>query len=309
MNIIKDIFTYSFFDAIVRMATPLVMASLAAYIAASTGIGNIAVEGVMCFAALFAILGSYWTQSAILGLLIGLTMGIVTALIIAFFSMKLGATATMVGIALNTFADSLATFFLYIFANSKGSSSALKTPTLGKIDIPFIKDIPVLGQLISGKYVLTYVAVIVIIITYILLFKTPLGMRMRACGLNADAAKTAGISVSKLQLFSLILSGFFAAIGGTFMSINYLRIYSAGMTSGFGWMGIAANGVCNGSFSMLMIIASVFAVFRAFSVSFMTNPNFPTELIGAIPYFAVFVILTVLAISSYRRKKKGLIKE
>ncbi len=306
---LSNIFTMSFLLSVIRFATPIVFASIGAFTAATTGIGNIAIESIMTFGAISGILGSYATQSAWLGLLIGLIVGVVSALLIALFSMKLGANAVLVGVALNTFADSIAIFFLYSIAGEKGTSASLPTPTLSTWDIPILKDIPFIGQLFSGQYILTYVCWIIVILLFILIYKTPLGMRMRACGLNPDAAKTAGINVQRLQVFSLILSGLFAALGGMYLSLNYLRIFSKAMVSGQGWMGIAANGIASGNYGVLLLSAIIFAAFRAVSILFNTSSVFPTDLVGTVPYFAVFVFITVASIVNYYRVKLGHVEE
>ncbi len=308
-SIFSTILRWGFVNNLICLSTPILFASIAAFVAASTGIGNIAIEGIMTMSALFGVLGSYLTQSAILGVLIGIGMGVAMALLIAFFSMRMGANATLVGIAINTFADSLAIFVLYQMVGEKGTSAKLLTQTFGKIDIPVIKDIPVLGNILSGNYTLTYVCWILIIILAIVLYKTPLGMRMRSCGLNADAAKTAGINVKRLQILSLILSGTFAALGGCFLSLNYLKIFSKSMIAGQGWMGIAANGIASGNYLVLVICSIVFGFFKALSVSFGTNAGFPTDLVAAIPYFAVFVGLVVFSIINHLRIKKGNVEE
>ncbi len=307
-EMISSIFTAKFLQMIIRMSSPLFFASMASFAAATTGIGNIAIEGIMTMTALFGILGSYWTQSAFFGLLIGIAVGILIAVGIAFFSMKMGASSSLVGIALNTFSSSLATFFLYQFTGTKGTSASLLTQFFGNWDIPIIKDIPIIGQFLSGQFVLTYVAWACIILMYILIYKTPLGMRMRACGLNPDAARTAGINVERLQVLSLAISGMLAALGGMLLSLNYIKLYSNNMVSGQGWMGIAANGIASGNYLVLLIATLFFAVFRAISVYFV-GTGFPSELISAIPYIAVFFGLSIFSIVNTYRTKKGNVSE
>ena len=293
----------------IRLATPIVFAAIGAFIAASTGIGNIAIESIMTFAALAGVLGSYISGSAWVGVIVGFVIGILTALLIAFFSMKLGANAFLIMIALNTFADAVAIFILYQITGDKGTTASLATPILGTIDIPVIKDIPIIGDILSGQYVLTYICLILAIVLYFVIYKTPLGMRMRACGLNADAARTAGINVEKLQILSLILSGFFAALGGVYLSLNYLKIFSKGMVSGQGWMGVAANGIANGNYIVLILSAIIFAFFRAVSIIFSSSSTFPVDLVGAVPYLSVFIILTAVSIINYYRVKRGKVEE
>jgi len=302
------IFTTNFFAMTLRLATPILFASLASFIASTTGINNTAVESIMTLSALFGILGSYWTQSAIGGVFIGILIGVVVSAIIAFFSMKLGASVSLIGIALNTFSGPLAIFFLYQFTGNKGTSASLAAPTLGNFDLPLIKDIPILSEIFSGNYVLTYISWIIAIIMFIVVFKTPLGMRMRACGLSESTAKTAGINVEKLRLLSIILSGVFAALGGIFLSLNYSKIFSNNMVSGQGWMGIAADGIARGNYLALILATFAFSIFRAISVVFI-GTDFPSELITAVPYIAVFVGMSALAVIDYYKLKKGNVAE
>ncbi len=308
-NIIETIFSMRFLLQVIRLATPIIFASIGAFVAASCGIGNIAIESIMTFAALAGIIGSYLSGSAWVGVIVAVIVGMLTALLITFFSMRLGADPFLIMIALNTFADAVAIFILFQFTGEKGSSASLATKSLGVIDIPIIKDIPIIGEIFSGQYVLTYVCWILVILTFIVLYKTPLGMRMRACGLNADAAKTAGINVERLQKLSLALSGLFAALGGAYLSINYLKIFTKGMVSGQGWMGVAANGIANGNYLSLILSAIIFSFFRAVSIIFSSNSSFPTDLVGAIPYLSVFIILTVVSIVNYYRIKRGKVEE
>ncbi len=308
-TIFGSLFTMNFLTTVVRLSTPIFFAAIASFIAASTGMVNIAIESIMTFGALAGILGSYLTGSAWMGVLIGLVIGVLTALLIALFSMRLGASPILIGIALNTFANSLATFFLYQITGEKGSSASLFTKTLSSVNIPIIKDIPFIGPVISGQYILTYFCWVILILLFILIYKTPLGMRMRACGLNANAARTAGINVEKLQIFSLVLSGLFAALGGMYLSLNYVHIYSSNMVAGQGWMGIAANGIASGRFGILLISALIFAAFRAVSLIFNSSSLFPVDLVAAIPYFAVFCFVTIVSVFRYYRVKAGKVEE
>lgn len=308
-SIFQTIFRWGFVSNVICLSTPIMFAALASFVAASTGVANIAIEGIMTMTALMGVLGSYWTQNALLGILIGVLSGMAISLLIAFFTMRLGASNVLVGIALNTFADSIAIFILYSICGEKGTSAKLLTPTIKTLALPIIDKIPILGNILSNNYILTYVCWIAAILLAIMIYRTPLGIRMRACGLNSDAAKTAGINVRRLQILSLVLSGVFAALGGVFLSLNYLRIFSKGMISGQGWMGIAANGIANGNYIILIVSSIVFGFFKALSVSFGTNANFPTDLVAAIPYFAVFAGITIFSISNYYRIKKGKVDE
>ena len=308
-SIFSTLFSMKFLITIVRLATPIVFAAIGTFIAAQSGIGNIAIESIMTFAALAGVLGSYLSGSPWIGVLTGMAIGVVTVMLIAFFSMKLGANAFLIMIALNTFADSVAIFVMFLMTGEKGTTASLTTPILGSWDIPIIKDIPFIGEVFSGQLTLTYICWLIVILLFIFIYKTPTGMRLRACGLNPNAARTAGINVERLQVLSLVLSGIFAALGGVYLSLNYLKIYSRGMVSGQGWMGVSANGIAAGNYWILILSAIIFAVFRAVSIIFSSNSALPTDLVNAIPYIAVFVILTVVSIINYYRVKRGKVEE
>ncbi|MDO4566955.1 MAG: ABC transporter permease, partial [Oscillospiraceae bacterium] len=142
-NVLKVIFSESFLFTIVRVGVPLMFAALSAYVASLSGMPNIAIEGIMLFSALMAVMGSYWTQNAWLGLLIAVATGLVLALVIAGLTMKLGTMPVLVGIALNTFAASFTVFLLYMFTGSKGSTSSIASKVLPTVNIPLIEDIPI----------------------------------------------------------------------------------------------------------------------------------------------------------------------
>ncbi|MBQ0035354.1 MAG: ABC transporter permease [Firmicutes bacterium] len=304
-SVFKMFGSASFWALLLRLATPILFAAMGAFVSSASGISNIAIEAIMTLSAIGGVLGSYFTQSAVMGCIIGLAVGVLFALLIALFSMELGASPILVGIALNTFADSLAIFILYTITGQKGTSASLKTPTLGSVDIPVIKDIPFIGQIFSGHYVTTYICWIVIILTAIMIYKTPLGLRIRSCGLNDQAAETAGINVNKMRVLALALSGIYAGFGGLFLSLNSIGLFSKNMVSGLGWMGIAANGIASSNFLVLILSSLVFAVFRAVSAIFSTNQAFPTDLVNALPYFAVIVILIVTGVAKRIGQRKG----
>lgn len=303
-NFVEAFFSANFLYVVIRVSVPLVLASISAYMAALTGVGNIAVEGIMLMSCLMAVLGSYWTQSAVLGLLIALLTGVVMALMIYMFSMSLGAQPLLAGIALNTFASSFTVFLLYQFTNSKGSSANLSSKVLPVVDIPLIQDIPILGEIISGHYLLTYVTIVLVILLYIMIYKTPIGMQMKACGLNEQAARSVGIHVTRMKLLSMLLSGLTAAIGGAYMTMGYASIFSKDMVAGRGWIGIAAQGIAGINYVLLLIVSMIFSVFQAITNVFLLY-DLPSELINIIPYVGVLLGVIFYSVAAARKHKQG----
>jgi simple sugar transport system permease protein len=235
------ILSEEFLTTVVRVLVPLLFASMSAYIAALAGIPNIAVEGIMLMSALFAVLGSYWTQSSWLGLLISIGAGLVMALILILCTIKMGTNPILVGIALNTFASSFTVFLLYMFTQNKGTSASLASIVLPIVNVPVIEKIPVLRAILSGQYTVTYLCILCMILLALLVYQTPLGMRMKAAGLDERAAKTAGIDVNHVRIIAVLISGLLAALGGAYMTTGYLSIFTKNMIAGRGWIGIAAQ--------------------------------------------------------------------
>lgn len=301
-NLIQSFFTASFIFIVIRVGVPLLYASMSAYVASTAGIPNIAVEGIMIFGALFGVYFSALTGSCWGGLAGVILIGVVCALVLAFFTMKMKANPIMIGIALNLFAADFSVWLLLIWTGSKGTTANLPSKVLPTINIPFIKDIPILGEILSGHYFLTYVCIALAILIWILIYKTPLGLHMKACGLDEHAAESVGIKVTKVRLIAIIISGILAALGGAYLSMGYMSIFSNNMTASRGWIGIAANAVGQGNFLIVILTTIVFAIAQGV-VNKLALTALPSELINTIPYVCVLIGLIALSIKEYRKNK------
>lgn len=301
-NLWESFFSASFIFIVIRVGVPLLFASMSAYTASLSGIPNIAVEGIMIFGALFGVYFSAVTGSAWGGLLGVILVGVVMALVLAFFTMKMKTNPTMIGIALNLFAADFSVWLLLVWTGSKGTTASLPSKVLPTVNIPFIEDIPILGEIISGHYFLTYVCIVLAILIYILVYKTPFGLHMKACGLDAHAAESVGIKVNKVRLISILISGILAALGGAYLSMGYMSIFSNNMTASRGWIGIAANAVGQGNFLIVILTTIVFAIAQGV-VNRLAITNLPAELINTIPYVCVLIGLIGLSINEYRKNK------
>jgi len=258
---------------------------------------------MMIFGALFGVYFSAVTGSAYLGLLGAIVMGGICGLVLAFFTMKMKANAAMVGIALNLFAVDISVWLLLVWTGAKGTTATLPSKVLPVVHIPFIKDIPILGEILSGHYFLTYVCIALAIFIYILVYKTPFGTHMRACGLDAHAAESVGIKVGRVRLISIVFSGILAAFGGAYLSMGYMSIFSANMTASRGWIGIAANAVGQGNFLIVILTTFVFAIAQGV-VNRLVLTDLPSELINTIPYICVLIGLIGLSVHKYLKNRE-----
>lgn len=159
-NILGIIFSIPFAFSILRITTPILFAALAAVVADRAGVTNIGLEGIMMISALTGVIFSAWTQSAGVGLLCAMVIGMLVALMIGFFALILKTDIILAGIAVNMLGSGGTILFMYLASGDRGYSANLASKVMPSIDIPLIKDIPVLGQILSGHNVLTYVALL-----------------------------------------------------------------------------------------------------------------------------------------------------
>ena len=143
--------------------------------------------------------------------------------------------------ATNTMMGGVTTYLLYVIFKTKGVFTDPSLVSLTKIDIPFIKDIPVLGTMISGLTIIDYLAFIIAIGMHIFLYKTVLGYRLRAIGINKEAARSLGIPVEKYQFLTISLSGLLCGLGGVLLSMGTVTLFIQNITSGRGYIAMAAN--------------------------------------------------------------------
>ena len=171
-------------NSTLRMMTPILLVTLAAALCTKVKIFNIAMEGTMLTGAFFSIVANYYTNNVILSVLAGAISGMIVSAIVGFCIIKLKASPVVVGMATNTMMGGVTTYLLYIIFKTKGVFTDPSLVSLPKIDLPIIKDIPVIGTIFSGLTFVDYLAFILAIAMYIFLYKTVLGYRLRAIGIN-----------------------------------------------------------------------------------------------------------------------------
>ena len=147
---------------------------------------------------------------------------------------------------------------LYLITGEKGASSSLPSLKLPSITIPFIEDIPVIGTILSGHHILTYAAMILVVVVWYMFRYTKLGMHIRAVGESPDAAESVGISVKRVKYIALSLSGILTGMAGAFLSMGYLGIFSSGMTAGRGYIALATQAIAAGNAVIGMFASLLF---------------------------------------------------
>ena len=179
----------SFWFSVLASTTPVMLATLAANIVSQAGIFNLAIEGTMLICALAGVLGSAWTGNLLVGAVAGLFFGILVSFILGYFTLVMRGPMNACGVAINLAATGGTVFVLVLTAGSKITSSALVSKTFPNVKIPGLSAIPFIGKVLSGQNFLTYVGWILVAVTWFLLYKTKLGLNIRAVGENEEAAQ------------------------------------------------------------------------------------------------------------------------
>ena len=301
MNVIQDIFgTLSlpeFYFAMFRSATPVLLTTLGAMIASRSGTNNIALEGTMLISAFVGVVVSAFSQSAWIGFLGAVLAGFVISNILAYFVLKLHSNSVISGIALNTFASGGTIFVLYLITGEKGASTSLPSLKLPSLTIPVVKDIPVIGAVLSGHHILTYAALILVAVVWYMFKYTRLGMHIRAVGESPEAAESVGIPVGRVKYIALSLSGILTGMAGAFLSMGYVGLFSSGMTAGRGY--IAAGNAVVG------MLASLLFGFCQSLANYLQSSSIPLQFIQMMPYLIIVIAYTVYcAMVEHNKKKK-----
>ena len=298
-HLLHAIFSADFVYSVLRLTTPILLAGLGALITDRAGVMNIGLEGIMLCAALAGVIGSAMTQNAFLGFLFALLVGMALGLLMAYFAIHLKTDMVLTGIAMNLLASGGTVFVLYAVANDKGMSTSLKSLTMPVINIPFIQDIPVIGTVISGHNLLTYLALISVAAMWILLYKTPLGLRIRVVGENSHAAESVGIPVKKVQYIALAISGILAAMGGAYMSMGYMDKFARDMTAGRGFIALAAEALGRGTPVGTLLSSLVFGTADALGSNLQVL-DIPVQFVQMLPY--VFTVVGLVLYSAMKHK-------
>jgi len=225
------------FASMLRFATPLIFGALGGMFSERSGVVNIGLEGMMLMGAFFGIMGADKLDSWWLGLLVGVLAGGAAAFVHAVWAIHLQADQIVSGTAINFLAVGLTG---YLFIDIYGTEG---TPT----DIPSIPDVHLgflgdgfVGDIFGQLNLMIWIAIVLVPLTWAIMFKTPIGLRIRACGEHPRAADTVGISVYAVRYGAVTLSGMLAAAGGAYLSIGFVNSFNENMTAGRGFIALAA---------------------------------------------------------------------
>ena len=284
----------TFWKTVLASTTPVMLATLAANMMTKSGIFNLAIEGTMLICALTGVVISAFTQNLWAGCLVAVLMGVLVSFIFGYFALIMKGAMNACGVAMNLIASGGTVFVLVMLTGSKANSSALKSLTFPMVEIPFIKDIPILGTIISGQNLVTYIGWGIVALTAWMLYKTKLGINIRAVGENPEAARAAGINVIFHQFVALAICGISCAFGGMYLSMGALRSFTTGMVAGRGYMSLAMDAMSQGNPVVGCLSSLLYGFSDTITVYLQLYSKIDLKLIEAFPYLFIIAVLVVI---------------
>jgi len=224
--------------AALRMATPLIFASMGGIFSERSGVINIGLEGMMLIGAFMGMLVTFYTQNPWIGLIGAMLSGAAVGFIHALASVRYKVDQVVSGTAINIFAVGFTVFMLRTVFGVAGTSPAV--PRIPTVAVPGLSSIPVVGEIIGYQNPMVYIALMLVVLVHIFLFRTVWGLRLRAVGEHPKAADTVGINVFLTRYLAVTTSGALAGLGGAYLAIAHLSRFGDGMTAGRGFIALAA---------------------------------------------------------------------
>jgi simple sugar transport system permease protein len=289
-----QLFTATLFASTLRISSSLIWTAMGVCISHQAGVFNFAVEGFLLFASFFAVLFTVVTTDIVLTVVLTVVMGTVISAVFAYLVLHLRADPIIAAFGVNLLALGGTAYLLKtLLGQTGGAFAVVKLP---RYRAEWLYATPVVGPVLNGQTIPTYLSLLLLPTVYILLYRTSFGIRLRAAGERPDAAMAAGIDVRRLQFVALCLTGAMCGMGGADMALGFLSMFTENMTVGRGVMAFAAA-----LFGRNLPVPVFFtALFFGFAEAFCNRLqafNVPTDFILTLPYL---ITVVALAASSAR---------
>jgi general nucleoside transport system permease protein len=281
-------------------STALIFGALGGIFSERSGIVNIGIEGLMISGAFASAVGTYYAEQADLGAL-SPWIGLITAVVFAMLFALIHAVATITfkadqvisGVVINFLAAGVTLYLVKILFQGSGQTETLNE-VFSKYEIPLLSKIPLLGYGFFTAYPTTYIAIILVAVTYYVLFKTPFGLRLRSVGEHPSAADTVGIKVNRVRYIAVLISGALAGLGGATITLTTTSNFSHNTISGQGFIAMAA--MIFGKWHPVGVLgAAMFfgmaQALRNFLQLFEWSKDIPQEFLFMLPYVLTILVL------------------
>lgn len=295
--------TALFLQTAVQMGTPLLFATLGGILSEKAGNMNLGIEGMMLMGAVIGFKTALTFQNAIIAMIFAGVAGAVGALIYGFITITLKGNQVVTGLTLTIFGTGIANFIGKAFSGV--SLPAAVTDTWKIIDIPVLKDIPILGKALFSQSIYVHIGLIMAVVIYIYLNKTRVGLNLRGVGENPGAADASGVNVSLYKYLNVLAGGFLCGIGGAYFSLVFVPRWQENITAGNGWIAVALIIFSTWNPLKAILGSYLFGALRGVGLK-LQNVNwilmghkvtFSAQLLDTIPYIMTILVLVFISFS------------
>ncbi|SDB23068.1 ABC transporter permease [Bauldia litoralis] len=295
MEFLDILFTANFWAAAIRIATPLIFGVLGALICERAGVLNLGIEGIFTAGAMAGWMAVWLGVDLWTGVLVAALTGALFGLLHAALTVPLGLSQHVSGIGITLLASSLS-YFIYRTALPDVTSPPRIEP-FRPLDIPVLSDIPFLGPALFSQTAFTWLAFAMVAIVAWVLYRTPLGLAIRAVGDNPDSVDAQGLSVYALRTGAVVVGSALMAMGGAFLTMSAFDAFFFGMVNGRGWICIALTVFASWRPGKALLGALLFGAFDAYQVRLQTQVGafLPSQVFLMLPYLFAIVALVLVA--------------
>lgn len=287
-------FLISLLSATIRLATPIIFAALGEIFTERAGILNLGVEGIMLMGAFAGFWGAYYTGDLGLGVLLGIIAGGLMGLLMAFMSVTLRVDQVISGMGIYFLGLGLSSFLYRIAFGIRTIAPTIEG--FGDAPLPLLSQIPVLGPILFQQSIPVYVAILLVPLSVVILYRTTFGLKIRATGEYPQAADTLGVNVFFVRYLCVILGGILAGLGGVIISTAQVKMFWDNMTVGRGFIAIAI--VYFGKWHPYRTVAGALLFGFAYALQLRLQAQdtaVPHQLLLMLPYVLTIVVLAIVA--------------
>jgi len=293
-------FSFPLIHNSISIMTPFLLAAIGGLMTELAGMLNIALEGLILIGAFFSVIFAASTGSLFFGLLLGIMMTVLVSFVFGAVTLYLKANVFITGLATNLLAGGLTTVLSFYLFGTKGVLMFKKLPSLPSFNVPVLHGIPVIGDILFGHNILVYLGWLIVVLSWIVIYKTPFGYRLRGTGSNPDAMKTLGLKPRNYQMAGFLISGFTCGLAGAVLTLN-LGVYVPHISSGRGWIALVV--IYLGGKTPFGILGAAFIFGLAESISNYAQGfmDIPADFILAFPYLITVVAMVIMSIVQQRK--------
>lgn len=290
----SDIFTMAFLSSLLiamfRIIPPILLGATGEMVSEKSGLTNIGLEGIMSVGAIIGFVTSYYTSNPYLGMVMGMIAGVAFNMIYAYLTINLNADQIIVGNVMNILGIAFSS--LVYTTLTKSASGLVQSVTAENISIPFLSNIPFIGEVLFQNSVVVYISLLILLIVWFYMYKTKSGLAFRSVGEYPKASETLGINIVSKKYLACSICGALCGFAGAYLTTVYISSFVTGIVSGRGYIALAAVIFGKWKPKGILFACLFFACLDAFQLKLqIANAFIPYQLLQMLPYLCTLLAL------------------